>query len=122
MLLNYLDYILSLVSLSIGNLLIRVYSLFTIVCFASNIVDMGKIQFRIRELMAEKSRLTGQPVTYDLITQATGISSNTLSLLARGKSSMVGISVVERLIDYFGCDVADLIVYVSATPQDDPAD
>nr|WP_095045703.1 helix-turn-helix transcriptional regulator [Candidatus Promineifilum breve] len=108
--------------LSIGNLLIRVYSLFTIVWFTSNIVDMGKIQFRIRELMAERSRLTGQPVTYDLITQATGISSNTLSLLARGKSSMVGISVIERLIDYFACDVAHLIVYVPATPQDEQPD
>ena len=96
-----------------------VNSLFTVVSKTVNIVDMGKIQFRIRELMAERSRLTGQPVTYDLITQATGVSSNTLSLLARGKSSMVGISVIERLIDFFGCDVADLIVYVPATPQDD---
>jgi DNA-binding Xre family transcriptional regulator len=65
-----------------------------------------KLQFRIRELMAEKSRQTGQSVTYDAITQATGISSNTLSLLARGKTSMVGISVIERLLDFFGCDVA----------------
>jgi len=72
---------------------------------------MGKLQFRIRELMAERSRLTGQGVTYEAITQATGISSNTLSLLARGKTRMVGISVIARLLDYFGCDVVDLVVY-----------
>ena len=82
---------------------------------------MGKLQFRIRELMAERTRVTGQPVTYEAITQATGISSNSLSLLARGKSRMVGISVIERLLDYFGCDVADLLVYApapDATPPD----
>ena len=81
----------------------------------------GKFQFRLRELMAEKSRLSGQAVTYELITQATGISSNTLSLLGRNKPKMVGLSVIGRLLDYFGCDVADLIVYVSATSQDNPA-
>jgi DNA-binding Xre family transcriptional regulator len=75
---------------------------------------MGKLQFRIRELMAERSRITGQSVTYEAITEATGISSNTLSLLARGKTSMVGISVIVRLLDFFECDVAALIVYTPA--------
>lgn len=72
---------------------------------------MGKLQFRIRELMAERSRLTGEAVTYETITQATGISSNTLSLLARGKPKMVGISVIERLLDYFSVDAGELMVY-----------
>lgn len=72
---------------------------------------MGRLQFRIRELMAERSRLTGEVVTYDAITQATGISSNTLSLLARGKTRMVGISVIERLLDYFSVDAGELMVY-----------
>lgn len=72
---------------------------------------MGKLQFRIRELMAERSRLTGETVTYEIITQATGISSNTLSLLARGKPKMVGISVIERLLDFFGVSAGELMVY-----------
>jgi DNA-binding Xre family transcriptional regulator len=72
---------------------------------------MSKLQFRIKELMAQKSRLTGEPITYETITQATGISSNSLSLLARGKSKMVGISVIERLLEFFSCAVEELIVY-----------
>lgn len=72
---------------------------------------MGRLQFRIRELMAERGRLTGEPVTYDTVNQATGISPNTLSLLSRGKHRMVGISVIERLLDYFACDVGELMVY-----------
>ena len=72
---------------------------------------MGTLQFRIRELMAEKRRLTGEAVTYETITDATGISPNTLSLLANNKPKMVGISVIGRLLDYFGCDVDELMVY-----------
>ena len=72
---------------------------------------MGRLQFRIRELMAERTRLTGEPVTYETINQATGISPNTLSLLSRGKPRMVGISVIERLLDFFGVDAGELMVY-----------
>lgn len=69
------------------------------------------LQFRIKELMAERERRTGQGVTYKSINEATGISPNTLSTMANNKIKMVGISVIERLLDFFGCDVADLIVY-----------
>ena len=75
-------------------------------------VDMNKkLQFRIKELMAEKERKTGVRCSYRIIHQHTKISTNTLSTLATGKVSKVGISVIERLLDYFECSVADLIVY-----------
>ena len=97
--------------MSIGNLLDWGNWLFTEVINSTIIVSMGTLQFRIRELMAEKRRLTGEAVTYETITDATGISPNTLSLLANNKTKMVGISVIERLLDYFGCDVDELMVY-----------
>jgi hypothetical protein len=31
---------------------------------------------------------------------------------------MVGISVIERLLDFFGCDVAALIVYAPQPPAE----
>lgn len=61
--------------------------------------------------MAEKERRTGETVTYSTIQDETGISPNTLSNMATGKMKMVGISVIERLLDYFDCEVADLVVY-----------
>lgn len=70
-----------------------------------------KLQFRLRELMAERERKTGQSCTYAVIQEETGISPNTLSTMANGKVKKIGISVIERLLDYFDCDVADLIVY-----------
>lgn len=72
---------------------------------------MKRLQFRLRELIAERERKTGQNVTYQAIYDETGVSPNTLSTLAQGKVKMVGIKTVERLLDYFDCDVNDLIVY-----------
>jgi DNA-binding Xre family transcriptional regulator len=61
--------------------------------------------------MAEKERKTGERVTYASIYEATRISPNTLTALNRGQAKMVGIGTLERLLDFFGCDVSDLIVY-----------
>ena len=72
---------------------------------------MAKLQFRLRELMAEKERKTGKNVTYAIMQEATGISPNTLSMIAKGKAKMVGISTIERLLDYFDCEVGELMVY-----------
>ena len=70
-----------------------------------------RVQFRIAELIARKKRKSGENVTYAIITEVTGISSNTLSNLNQGKSKMVAFSTIERLLDYFDCEVSDLIVY-----------
>lgn len=62
------------------------------------------IQFRLRELMAEKSRVSGRRVTYEDIRVATGISPNTLSKLAQPTPpKLIGVSVIDRLCEYFRC-------------------
>lgn len=70
-----------------------------------------KIQFRLRELIAEKERKTGENVTYAIITEETGISPNSLSNMAQQKTKMIGLSTIERLLVFFDCDIDDLIVY-----------
>lgn len=70
-----------------------------------------KLQFRLRELMARRERRTGQSVTYATIYEETGISPNTLSSMSTGSMKMIGISVIERLLDYFDAEPGDLIVY-----------
>lgn len=72
---------------------------------------MAQLQFRLRELMAEKERKTGENVTYATMQVATGISPNTLSTMANNKVKMVGIATLARLLDYFDCEVNELIVY-----------
>lgn len=70
------------------------------------------IQFRLRELMAQKARVTGKSVTYETIYEVKGISPNTLSKMANGKLRKVGIKTIDDLCDYLGCEPGDLIVRV----------
>jgi len=75
------------------------------------------IQCRLRELMAAKARQEHRRVTYDDILSQTRISKNTLTRLANDRADRVGMSVIDRLCAYFGCQPGDLLVYVNE-PQD----
>ena len=103
--------------MSRGKLLFLVKSCLTelySICYSRNEVEHmnhKKIKFRIKELIAEKERKTGQNITYAGIYEATGISPNSLSLMATGKGQRVDLNTLARLLDYFGCDIGDLIVY-----------
>ena len=70
------------------------------------------IECRLRELMAIKSRREHLRINYDEILSRTGISKSTLSKLANGRAAMVGMSVIDRLCDYFVCQPGDLFVHV----------
>ena len=77
------------------------------------------IQSRLKELMAQRERRTGQRVTYAAIHQETGIWPRTLSTLATNNQKLVGLDTLDRLCAYFGCQVGDLLVYVP--DAEDPA-
>ena len=70
------------------------------------------IQGRLRELMAVKGQRERRKITYDDILTETGVSKNTLTRLANDRAAMVGISVIDRLCDYFDCQPGDLFIYV----------
>ena len=70
------------------------------------------IQCRLRELMGAKGRRERRRITYDDILAQTGVSKNTLTRLANDRAGMVGISVIDRLCNYFDCQPGDLFVYV----------
>jgi len=70
------------------------------------------VQFRLKELMAERERVTGKRITYRMLRDATGISTNTLHKAATNQQKRVGFGVLARLCDYFGCHLGDLLVYV----------
>lgn len=78
-----------------------------------------KLQCRLRELMAQKSRETGRKITYADITEATGLYASTLTKLANNTAQMIGVSTIERLCEYFACDVGDLFVLVPDTPLEE---
>ena len=71
------------------------------------------IQFRLRELMARKGRVEQRRITYALIKEHTRIWPSTLSRLANNSAEQIGLSVIDRLCDFFACTPGDLIVHVS---------
>lgn len=64
--------------------------------------------FKVNELMAKKSRIDGVKCTYRKIYKSTGISPNTLSRLAQGKTNGTG-DTIETLLKYFDCEPNDLV-------------
>lgn len=68
------------------------------------------IGFRLREMMARKSNADKKKCTYEVIQKATGISPNTLSRMGQNKMAMMNLSVVDRLVEYLGCELDELIV------------
>ena len=70
------------------------------------------IQSRLRELIAAKGRSERRKITYDDILFHTGINKNTLTRLANDRADGVGISVIDRLCSYFGCQPGDLFIHV----------
>lgn len=71
---------------------------------------MMKLKFRLREILAERHRQTGERLTYEKITAATGISPNTLSTLANNKVRKVGTTTIEGLCNFLECTPGELMV------------
>lgn len=81
------------------------------------------IQFKLKELMAKKERVEGKKVTYRDMAEATGISTNSLTLMANNRMQQIGLTTIGRILEYFDCEPNDLIVRVQEEnrPDQDPA-
>lgn len=66
---------------------------------------------RLKELIAERERRTGERLTYRAIEEATGLNKNTISKWARNDVRDFNRDVIATLCDFFECELADLLVY-----------
>ena len=64
--------------------------------------------------MARKGRVEQRRITYALIKEHTRIWPSTLSRLANNSAEQIGLSVIDRLCDFFACTPGDLIVQSSS--------
>jgi len=69
------------------------------------------INSRLKELIARKERRDRRRWTYRDIEGATGLTTRTISEYATNKITRYDKSTLTRLIDFFGCEVGDLLVY-----------
>lgn len=69
--------------------------------------------------MADKTFEDGQRVTFEEISQATGINRTSLSKMANTRGYNTTTDNLDRLCRYFGCSVSDVVEYVEWDEKDE---
>jgi putative transcriptional regulator len=72
---------------------------------------MAKIRNNFKILKAQKEQEIGRNLTYEEISEATGISPNTLSSYATGSVSRYDEKTVMKLCDFFDVTLPELLEY-----------
>lgn len=72
------------------------------------------IRFKLKERIADIEFKERRVLQLKEIAEATGIHRVTLSKLANNKDYNVGIATIDKLCEYFACDVGDLVGHVQA--------
>jgi len=75
------------------------------------------INFHLRILMAKWAERHGETLTFRHLSEQTGISTNTLSHLAKNDQTMIGLSVIERLCDFFNCGLCEFMTLDEPRPK-----
>lgn len=67
------------------------------------------LRFRLKELIAERQFQKGRRTTMEEIAEATGIHRTTLSKIANVRGYNTTTEVIDKLCEFFGCDISDLV-------------
>ena len=78
------------------------------------------IRFRLSELIADKQFKEGRRITLIEIAAATGINRMTLSRMLNLKGYSTVTDNLDRLCEYFACQVGDLAIYVPNESNNEP--
>jgi putative transcriptional regulator len=70
------------------------------------------LRFKIKEMIARKEFEEGRRITIGEVAQAAGIHRMTLSKLINQRGYNTGTENLDRLCQFFQCDVSDLVEYV----------
>jgi DNA-binding Xre family transcriptional regulator len=73
------------------------------------------IRFKLGEMIEKKQFAEGRRVTINEIATSTGLNRMTLSKILNLKGYGTGTDTIDRLCEYFGCGVQDLMEYL---PED----
>lgn len=71
---------------------------------------MVAIQFKLRELVDQKSEREQRKITYRKIREETGINLNTITAMMNNEMKQVGLETIDRLTDWLPCRIGDLMV------------
>lgn len=71
------------------------------------------IRFKLGEMIEKRQFVEGRRVTVNEIATATGLNRMTLSKILNQRGYGTGTDTIDRLCQYFGCKVEDLMEYVA---------
>ncbi len=71
------------------------------------------LRFKVKELIAKKEFDEGRRITIGEVAEAAGLHRMTLSKLINQRGYNTGSENLDRLCQYFGCQIADLVEYRS---------
>ena len=75
------------------------------------------IRFRLQELIAERQFRDGVRVTLTELSKTTGINRVTLSKMVNQRGYSTVTDNIDRLCQFFGCEVGELMEYVEESEQ-----
>lgn len=70
------------------------------------------IRFKLGEMIEKRQFAEGRRVTINEIASATGLNRMTLSKILNQRGYGTGTETIDRLCQFFGCKVEDLMEYV----------
>lgn len=71
------------------------------------------IRFRLAELIADAQFKTGRRITIKEISESTGINRMTLSRMTNVRGYSTSTDTIDKLCQYFACDVSDVAQYIA---------
>lgn len=80
------------------------------------------IRFRLKELIADKEFREKRVVTLAEIAEATGIHRVTLSKIGNNRGYHTGTEILDRLCQYFECEIGQVVVHVPEPASSDLSD
>ncbi len=69
----------------------------------------GKLRNRFFKLLSEKEQQESRRITQTEVAESLGIAIHTVGRWMRNDVTKFESPIVERMCEYFGCDVADLL-------------
>jgi putative transcriptional regulator len=70
---------------------------------------LNMIRFKLKELIAQKEFQTGQRIMVKDIADATGLNRTTISKLMNTRGASTSTDNIDKLCDFFDCEVSDVI-------------
>jgi len=76
------------------------------------------IRFKLGEMIEKKQFAEGRRVTINEVAMTTGLNRMTLSKILNQKGYGTGTETIDKLCQYFGCRVEDLLEYIDSNESD----